>query len=431
MNESFLHYLWQHQYFDHQNLRTTDGRNLVVVFPGFYNTNSGPDFFQCRIQIDEMEWFGAVEIHLKSSHFLLHGHHQDPAYHVVVLHVVWENDKDITLADGYDLPVLELRPRVPVERIQKYDQLIYREDPILCASALSSVSPATLWFMIGQAAARRMEQKTTELNALLLENHFNWEEVAYRLLVKAFGLKVNGQAFLRLSTLLPLRKIMRLRGDRFRMESALFGVAGILAGDGLDAYHKELQREFEHLRKVLRISFVMSGSEWKFMRMRPRNFPTIRLAQLAAFLDQAGDMLCAPSDQELLVRLQSIKSVEPSDYWKSHYRFGVPAKNPFVAKLGKKFMQHCLINIWAPLCLARSGYHSEPGLKEWVVSVLQQVPPENNRIVRDWQRCGLSPANAFESQGLLHQYEYQCARKKCLECEVGLSLLGRPTNVGF
>lgn len=428
MNESFLHYLWQYQYFDHQQLCTSDGRNLAVLFPGFHNANSGPDFFQCRIRIDEMEWVGAVEIHLKSSDFLHHRHLEDPAYHVVVLHVVWENDLEITLPDGFALPMLELRPRVPVERIERYGQLIYREEPILCARALSTVSPAVIWSMIGQAGARRLEQKTKELHDLLSQTHFNWEEVTYRLLLKAFGLKVNGPAFLRLSALLPLRKIMRLQGDRFRMESVLFGVAGFLEGDGVDAYHTDLKREFEHLRKVLRISFIMSKSEWKFMRMRPRNFPTIRLAQLASFLDQAGDLLHAPSDRELLYRFQSVSSIEPSLYWKSHYRFGVLAHKPFCAALGKKFLDHCLINIWAPLCLTRSSHLTEPGLKEWVVSVLQQVPPENNHIIRDWQRNGLSAANAYESQGLLHQYQNQCTRKKCLECEVGLALLGRPNK---
>ena len=430
MNESFLHYLWQHQYFDQQNLCTSDGRKLVVLFPGFHNANSGPDFFQCRIRIGEMEWVGAVEIHLKSSHFLHHRHLEDPAYHVVVLHVVWQNDLDITLSDGYALPVFELKPRVPVERIQKFGHLIYRGDSILCAHALSTVSPAVIWSMIGQAAARRLEEKTKELQGFLVETHFNWEEVAYRLLLKAFGLKVNNLAFLRLSTLLPFRKLRRLRGDRFRLESALFGVAGFLEDDGVDAYHADLKREFIHIRNVLRISNIMTNSEWKYMRMRPRNFPTLRLAQLAAFLDQAGDLLQTSSNRELLVRLQSIASIEPSTYWNSHFRFGVPAKIPFEARLGKKFMQHCLINIWAPFCLARSGYYGEPGLKDWIVSVLQKVPAENNRIIRKWRQSGLLASNAFESQGLLYQYQYYCSRKKCLECEVGMDLLGRPNSIG-
>lgn len=425
MNESFLHYLWQHQYFDHQELGTTDGRKLTIHFPGFHNSNSGPDFFQCRIRIGDIEWIGAVEIHLKSSHFLVHQHLHDPAYRIVVLHVVWENDQDITLPDGFTLPVLELHGRVPEQLIQTYGHLIFREEPIVCGSALSTVSPTAIWSMIGQAAARRMEQKTKEVSDFLMENNYTWQEVTYRLMARSFGLKVNAQAFLRLAELLPFKKISRLRGDRFRMESALFGVAGFLEEDLQDDYHSALKREFDSIRKILRLSVVMNKVEWKFLRMRPRNFPTIRLAQFAAFLDAAGDMLSVPTDQELLDRFRSLPAIGTSTYWQTHYRFGVSAKDPFEPVLGKKFIDHCLVNLWTPICLSRAAYLREPGVKEWALSVLQSIPPESNLILRKWKEWGILPANAFESQGLLFQYQHYCSRKKCLECEVGLDLLGR------
>jgi len=243
MNESFLHYIWQHQAFDHQQLETTSGERVDILFQGFHNHDSGPDFLQARIRIGEVLWVGAVEIHIRASDFLAHRHQFDSAYGIVVLHVVWQGDCEIELQDGYKIPMVILKNRVPSDYIERYDSLLSGCATILCKDRLKLVPTEIVESMIHHATSSRLEQKTRHFAEQLELTQANWKEIKYRHLVRSFGLTVNTQAFERLAELIPLHWIEKIRGDQSSIESLLFGVAGFLEGDLVDPYHQQLQNQ--------------------------------------------------------------------------------------------------------------------------------------------------------------------------------------------
>lgn len=419
MTEEFLHYIWQHRYFDHRKLQTADGRNLQVIFPGFHNRDAGPDFFQSHIKLDNLEWVGATEIHLKASDFFTHGHQNDAAYGSVILHVVWNHDSDVYLKDGTIPPVLVLNGRVSDDLLTRYESLIYRNENILCAPQLSDVRPGSVHAMIEQAATRRLEQKAGEVVALARQCSMSWTEVTYRLTARAFGLSVNAHSFLRLAQLIPLKIISRLRHDQIKLESLLFGMAGFLEGSPRDEWHYKLQTEYKHLRNVYTLKNSMDQTEWKFLRMRPPNFPTIRIAQFASFLHQI-DRWGDPDEM-----MSVMASLNPSAYWSDHFLFGKKSKGIISPVPGKGFSDHLLINVWVPVMLARASYLNQTELKSQVIRMLNSLSPEQNALIRAFSEVGIKPANGFEAQGLILQYRDYCSRKRCLECEIGLDLLGR------
>lgn len=429
MNESFLHYLWQHQAFNHQQLVTTSGEQVDILFQGFHNQNSGPDFLQARIRIGDVLWVGAVEIHIRASDFLAHRHQFDSAYGIVVLHVVWQGDCEIQLLDGYTIPMLVLNDRISVDDVDRYNSLLSGYSTILCKDRLRMVPKEIVQSMIHQATARRLEQKTRQLSELLLRNQISWREIKYRQLVRSFGLTVNTDAFERLSELIPLQWIDKIRGDQLSIESLLFGVAGFLEGEPADSYHQTLQNQFEHLKRKFSIVRILDRIEWKFHRMRPANFPTYRMARLAGFLNASTDLWSWPPGEDFLKQFKHVLALPPSAYWNNHFRFGVE-KNTSSKHHVESFHAGdlyflSLINVWIPCWLVLARELNDFDLKNWVLYELNRLPPENNRIIRKWSEVGITALSASDSQGLLHHYHHCCANKRCLECGVGLFLLGR------
>lgn len=429
MTEAFLHFIWQHQYFDSTCLTTEDGKLLRILFPGFHNHNAGPDFFQSRIRIDELEWVGAVEIHLKASDFFVHGHHKDEAYGTVVLHVVWEQDGDVHLHDQWSPPVLVLKKYARQDILARYQNLVYRPAPVLCSDQISAVNPAVIHSMMSQAAAMRFELKISEVFDLINRCGLNRREAAYRLTARAFGLHVNAEAFMRLAGLIPLRVLIRAGTNLLMVEALLFGVAGFLDGPPEDERHEALQKEFLHLKSKFPKMNTMKKSEWKFLRMRPHNFPTLRIAQFAALICQAPELISDQYPSDTSEIRKSVSRIHPSEYWETHYRFGQEAPKRQFAMPGKYFFEKYMINVRIPLILAAATYFNEPALKEKAVGLMHELAPEKNSIMRMFSDAGIKPASAFESQGLLHQYHRFCVTHKCLHCEVGLDILGRPANL--
>jgi len=429
MTEAFLHFIWQRQYFDSSNLTTADGKPIEILFQGFHNQNAGPDFFQSRIRIDDIEWVGAVEIHLRSSDFFAHGHHKDEAYGTVVLHVVWEQEGDVHLHDHWSPPVLVLKGRVEPELIARYENLVYKPSPVLCGDSLSGVNPAAVHAMISQAAAMRLEQKIAEVSKLIEHCGMNRQEAAYRLTARTFGLHVNAEPFMRLASLVPLKILLRFGKEIFPIESLLFGVAGFLDGAPEDEWHAALQKEFLHMKKKFSALRTMNKCEWKFLRMHPHNFPTLRIAQFAALISCAPELISDHLPEDLSEIRKAFSRIRPSLYWEQHFRFGVAASGQPMAVPGTKFFELFMINVRVPLALAGAVHFNEPGLKEKAVGLLHGIAAEKNSVVRLFSDVGIKPASAFESQGLLHQYQRLCANRKCMECEVGLDILGRPRNL--
>ena len=430
MNESFLHYVWQHQYYALAGLSTEDGRSVTVRFPGVFNQNAGPDFLHARIIIGEIEWNGAVEIHVDAADYYNHGHHKDMVYDQVILHVVWKNNRQIFRTDGTPIPAIELHQRVSRDLLNSYELLAHTINRIPCRSAVNQVPQEIISQMMNHAAEHRLEVKANRVLELHKAADNNWNEAAYRLLASCFGMKINSELFMRVSEALPLRVLQRYANDLTDLESMLFGVAGLLEGLGChDNYTSELTDRFRHLRRKFELNVVVNSWDWKYHRMRPGNFPTQRLAQLAALLKTSDGIFTRLLQIENFKECEAWLKIQTSDYWVTHYDFGKIKSGSNSGVVGDDFIAHILINVCAPLVAAYAKWTHDELLLERAVRLLKKLPAESNKLIRAWADLGIVPVNAYQSQALIHQMQSNCRQRQCLECMVGTKILQRSVDV--
>jgi len=421
MNESFLHYLWQFQYFEKKDLFSSDQEPLTVLKTGLLNSNAGPDFFNAKIKIGEIEWVGNVEIHIKSSDWFAHHHEKDSAYDNVILHVVWDNDKPV-LRNGTSIPTLELKDRVDPSLLHEYKKLINSSTSIACQKTFPHVDDLIKLSMLDKALMQRLETKATQVSELLKFNNNDWEETTYQLLARNFGFKVNADPFFQLSKSLPYKNIQKQNG-LLQVEALLFGQAGMLETKTKDEYISLLFREYHLLEQKYSLSnFKMNPSQWRFLRLRPANFPTIRLAQFAALLYASKNIFSQLISIESYTSIQRIFVQQQSGYWKTHYRFGKKAKGE-VPELGEVSIQNIVINTVTPLLVAYGKYKDEQLYIDRAVELLQQLPAEQNKITKEWNALGLKVKNAFDSQAVIELYNNFCQKRQCLNCSIGISIL--------
>jgi hypothetical protein len=423
LNESFLHYLWQHQYFNREDLRTSEGEIVQIFKQGYYNSNAGPDFSEAKIKIGSIEWAGSVEIHIKSSDYLQHKHQHDRAYDNVILHVVWHDDKPLTRRDGTMMPTLELRSRVSEALVKEYRKLVNSAFQIPCSKSFSRIDNLVKVSMVEQAAVQRLQSKAAIVREFYLQNNGDWEETFYQVLAKNFGFKVNADVFLSLAKALPVKTIRKNSDSRLKTEALLFGMAGFLDQPKGDEYYLSLKKEFEFLAHKHGLSeSKLLKAQWRFLRLRPANFPTIRQAQLAALLNQSTQMFANVLVNENAASLRKMFSIEPSLYWKEHYSFGKKSKSVH-GGLGDESIENLLINSVAPTLAAYATEKGEEVFFERALNLLQHLKPESNSIISAWNDLGLKTSNAFDSQGLIEQMNSFCKKRNCLNCAVGASLL--------
>jgi hypothetical protein len=424
MSESFLHYLWEFQYFTKIDLQTTDGERVVVFHPGHRNTHAGPDFQNARILIGDMEWVGTVEIHINASGWWEHKHDVDLAYENVVLHVVWKSDRPVKRSDGTMLPTLELKNRVDESLLLSYKRLINSPTDIPCYASFNDIAELTKISMLDKALFHRLETKAASVTNLLQRNNNDWEETCYQLLAKNFGFKVNAEPFLQLAQGLPYRVIMKQADQLIQVEAMLFGQAGFLEGKAdTDDYHTLLRREYTLLSRKFNLQPTqLNKSQWKFLRLRPANFATVRLAQFAALLQGRKNLFSQLIGIDSFKTLREIFSVLQSEYWQSHYRFGKPVEEA-VPALGDASIENIAINTVAPLLVAYGKAKDENGFIDQAVTILQQIHAESNKITRQWVAMGVPIKTAFDSQALIELYNNFCLRRRCLDCNIGASLL--------
>jgi hypothetical protein len=285
MNEAFLHYVWQFQYFDKKELSTTTGEPILIRKPGFLNSDAGPDFSNASVAIDGIDWAGTVEVHTQSSGWYEHRHDSDAAYENVVLHVVWKEDQPVHRKDGSRLPTLQLKGKVATELIRQYEKLIHHAGVIPCAPFFPKSESVIKLNMVEKALMKRLEQKSAQVNTVLNQNKGDWEETAYQLLAASFGFKVNKEPFMQLASALPYKIIQKHRHDARQAEALLFGQAGFLVTKTKDEYVTQLQAVWKFLsKKYFNGEPSLNAAQWKFLRLRPANFPSLRLAQFAALL---------------------------------------------------------------------------------------------------------------------------------------------------
>lgn len=423
MKEKFLHYVWRHKRFDLTDLQTTEGESIKLIQSGENNQNAGPDFLNSKIQIGETIWAGNVEIHLKSSDWLAHNHQHNKAYNNVILHVVLEEDRPIFRTSGERIPCLELRNRIPSNLSKIYLRLLNNEHWIPCQYHFFQVSEITKNLWLDRMLVDRLEEKTKAIEQRLEENKGDWEATFYQFLAKNFGLKVNAEPFEMLAQSLPHIILGKHKNNRLQIEALLFGQAGLLEKEFQDDYPKRLRKEYHFLQKKYSLH-PLSETSWKFLRMRPANFPTIRLAQFASLIVQSVHLFNKILEIENVAEVEKLFQVQLADYWLTHYVFDKESTKRNKS-LGKSAIYLIMINTVVPFLFLFGKRKEEDSFKDKAFRFLEALKPEKNIIVSSWMDLGQEPDSAYQTQALLQLKNRYCDHKKCLDCSIGNSILKR------
>jgi hypothetical protein len=427
MKESVLHYIWQYKLFVQHDLRTSDGEPVEIIDVGKLNTDAGPDFFNAKVRIGKTIWAGNVEIHTCSSDWNRHKHQADPAYNNVILHVVKLIDVPVFLHDGSKLPQLELKYTESIE--ENYTELLANNKWIPCSDKISQLSDFEMNRWKTVLLMERLSVKVQDIDQLLHSNNHFWDEVFFCQLCRAFGGAVNGDAFFSLGKSIPWLIVQKHQHDLFQLEAILFGQSGLLTKSGVrDAYMNSLEKEYAFLRQKYQLQMI-SPELWRLLRLRPDNFPHIRIAQLAALLHRQMSLFSKILDYpDLNSLVDMFAKVEPSIYWKSHYIFGVESveKNK---KLGINAIHLLIINAIIPMICCYAKDKNNQQMKENAIFLLENLPPENNYIIRRWKELGLIINTAADSQSFIHLYKRYCEDKKCLRCSIAYKLLTSTSKI--
>ena len=421
MNEAFLHHIWKFSLYNSNGLATTDGERVEVIKAGQHNTDSGPDFFNAQVKIGETLWAGNVEIHLKSSEWNRHSHTADASYNNVVLHVVYEHDEEVFTQEHIRMVTLELKGRFDPALFRNYQNLIESSRWIPCESRISQVDDITISTWLERLLIERLENKTRSVLESLRQNKNNWEDAFYHLLARNFGFRTNSLPFELLARSLPLSYLRKHNDQPKQIEALLFGQSGLLEKKFRDDYANNLKTEYEFLRKKYGLS-PMDGSQWKFLRLRPSNFPTIRIAQFAWMMNNSHGLFSKVLEAESVETLCSLFSASLSDYWNSHYTFDRPS--PVHKKsLGEGAIHNIVVNTAVPSLFAYGTYWNDESIKNKALHFLEKLGPETNAIIDKWNALGLTSSNAGRTQALLQLKNDYCNLKKCLICSVGNKII--------
>ena len=418
MNEKLLQYIWKLRYFEKNSLATTSGESISIMNPGRENTNQGPDFLEARIKINNTTWVGNVELHLKTTDWNVHKHTGDINYDNIILHVVWQHDKECRP----EIPVLELRDRVPKLLLDRYNQWMTKREFIPCGKEISLVQPLIWMNWKDRLVAERLNRKSKKIFELLKESHEHWEEMFWQIIARNFGSPVNNDAFEMLARAVPVSVLSKHKNQIHQLEALLLGQAGLLDSKFTEDYPIMLQKEFRFLKKkyTLPPNFI----QVHFLRMRPGNFPTIRLAQLAMLIHNSAHLFSSIRDANSLKDIRNLFSVTANDYWHYHYRFDELSKYR-MKTLGKDMIDSLVINSVVPLLFSYGVIHAEKKYKERSLRWLEETSAESNSITKGFEELGLTNLNAYDSQAQLELKREYCDCKRCLECAVGSNLLRR------
>jgi hypothetical protein len=448
MREDFLHFLWRTRQFDARGLTTTDGEPIEILDFGAYNAlDSGADFQNVKLRIGDWTWFGSVEMHLKSSDWLAHGHQKDAAFGSVVLHVVFENDVEVlrnaayteelvpSSREGYGnlkivktesetpkIPCLELKNRIPEGIFKKYWAIMHNAHWIPCQTHFHQVSDLTKHKWLERLAVERLERKSTAIQTALERNKDDWEETFWQFTARYFGSKVNAEPMEMLARSLPHRILAKHKNQLFQLEALLFGQAGFLDKTFKDDYLIRLKKEFQFLKTKHNLAEPVPLAAWKFGRLRPPSFPTIRLAQLAALIHKSLHLFSKVIDNQQVETLSSLFEVEVSDYWRDHFVFDTPSVSS-PKRLGSDAIDVILINNVAPFLYIYGKLRGDESLKDRSLLLLEKVKTEKNTIIDGWKDLGFKSMTAADSQALIQLKTTYCDAKRCAACAIGNTIL--------
>ncbi|MBO7288027.1 MAG: DUF2851 family protein [Bacteroidales bacterium] len=415
MKEDFIYYLWENRLLD-LDLKTTDGEEVSVISVGNRNFDSGADFINARIKIGGTLWAGQVEIHVRASDWFRHKHQYDDNYNNVILHVVYEYD-----TDSLKIPTLEIKDKFKVSLFHNYNRFLSSRNWIPCGEFIGGVQSFTVVSWFDRMLVEHLENECKELDFKLKNNHYDWEQTFYHRLMRYFGLKVNNDSFEYLSRILPLNLLLKHLDNELYVESMLFGSAGFLDRDFDEEYPRLLKREFKMLKSKFTLK-VMPVSNWKFLRLRPPNFPTIRIAQLAKIIVKNGNLFSKIRDSVSMDDIMNLFDVELDSYWDNHFQFDKVSNVDKKKTFGKTAIDSVFINAIIPMLFYYGKFHSLESYKERAMTFLEQLEAEDNVVIRNFKNTGLSFNNAFQTQAALYMYKCYCKRRRCLECRIYLIL---------
>ncbi|MES1198290.1 MAG: DUF2851 family protein [Chitinophagaceae bacterium] len=417
MTEKLLQFIWQFQFFNRNELTTTVSEKVQIIFPGQYNTNQGPDFSNAKIKIGSTTWAGAIELHIKTSDWKKHNHQKDKNYASVILHVVWEDD---VANDSTPIPVLELKSRVSKILLQRYEELMNSSSFIPCEKMIHSVRDITWKSWKERLLAERLLRKAKTVETYLQQNNYHWEETFWWLLARNFGMKVNTDAFEAMARSIPLTILSKQKNQIHQLEALLIGQAGLLENKFEEDYPQLLQREYNFQKSKHKLK--PSPVPLLFLRMRPGNFPTIRLAQLAMLVHDSAHLFSKIKDTNSIKDVKQWFDITANDYWHYHYRFDETSSFK-KKKLGEAMIDNIIINTVCPVLFAYGSYHDENKYKDKALKWLEQTAAESNSITKGFLRLNIENKNAYDSQALIELKNEYCNKKRCLECSVGNYLL--------
>ena len=419
--EQLLHYVWKHKIFSLKELKTTTGQQVEVIDTGLANTDAGPDFFNAKLKRDGVLWIGNIEIHERSSDWFKHGHHADAGYNSVILHIASEIDTEISRSNGERIPQIQL---ICPEAVRtNYKELLETDSYPPCYRIIPSLPPFTAHSWMTALQMERFEQKATLLNERLKRCQGNWEDAFFITLARNFGFGLNGDAFETWAHRLPFRAVDKHRNDLFQIEAIFFGQAGILEDSDGDGYYLRLKKEYTYLQHKFGL-IPMDASLWRFLRLRPANFPHIRIAQLACLYHRAYGLLSRIMETETLQGVRDILKGGTSEYWLTHYTFG--GSSPSRPKtLSNTSLDLLIINTVVTFLYAYGLHKGNRVLCARAGSFLEELKAENNYITRMWEQCGMKASNAADSQALIQLKKEYCDKKKCLYCRIGYEYLKR------
>jgi len=425
MKEEFLHYIFKKRLWLDNPVRLTDGRTIEIIDTGQHNHDSGPDFFNAKIKIDDITWIGNIEIHINSSDWYKHKHDENPSYANVILHIVYKHDKSVFTNSKTEIPVWEMS--FPQIIFNKFEEFRLSDEQIPCTDYRELIENEIFNISIEKMGIERLEYKSEFINELLTKSTNDWEYAFYVSLVRSFGAGVNSDAFEQLAIKTPLKTLRKYSDNIFKLEAILFGQSGLLEVASLDEYVIKLKSEYSFLRKMHGLSPI-SATNWKFSKMRPSNLPHIKIAQFASMMTFFNGLFTTIINNPDYKILKKTFKIQVSKYWTKHYSFGT-ITDKTMSGFGNIAFETIMINTIAPFVFS---YYKENAIEDSQskhYQLLNSLKPEDNREIRHWKTFGISPSNAFETQALLHLKKSYCDKRKCLKCSIGQHIMQQINNL--
>lgn len=417
--EQLLHYVWKHKIFPLQELHTTAGLRVEVIDPGLPNRNAGPDFFNAKVKIDGTLWVGNVEIHTISSDWYRHGHDKDTAYDTVILHIATQTDCEVQRPDGANIPQMQLA--CPEHVRLRYDELHNADMRPPCYGIVPQLSKLAINSWLTALQTERLEERTNVIRRRLERQNMNWEDTFFITLARNFGFGVNGDTFEAWAANIPFRSVDKHRDNLFQIEALFFGQAGLLDDPCDDEYHQMLKKEYTYLAHKFNLTRA-TQAPWKLLRMRPGNFPHVRIAQLAYLYQHEHSLFSRVMEAQSIDDVHAIFKAETSPYWEYYYIFGKPSPRK-EKKLGKGSVDLILINTVVPFLYAYGQYKGNEALCNRAINLLECMKAENNHITKLWHSTGIRVSTAADSQAIIQLQKEYCDKKKCLYCRFGYEYL--------